>query len=213
MSRPSSRPSSAGTVTAVTVHGPGGVLDLTVPAGATLADVARVYAAEAHLPAPLPLVTPTGAPLRMTDRVGAAGLQPGALLVAVEPADRAAPRRTATATGRRDPGLVPGTGPAAWLCAAVAAALLAGLCTASLPEDERWPGVVVLGLAALAGCLPYGARAAQRVVAAPAFAAAATLAVLWDPHPGRLPVVLGAVGLAAAVTASTSGWWPARPPS
>ena len=65
MSGSGARPPAAGSVTAVTVHGPRGVLDLTVPTGATLADVARTYAVEAGLPAPLPFVTRTGAPLRI----------------------------------------------------------------------------------------------------------------------------------------------------
>lgn len=202
MSGNGARPPVAGSVTAVSVHGPRGVLDLTVPTGATLADVARTYAAEAGLPAPLPFVTRTGAPLRMTDEVGAAGLVPGSVLVAIDPAAVRPPTRRRMMPGESGPPLVAGTASATWLSVSVGVAVVAGLCTALLPEDDRWPAVAVLLVAALVGCLPYGALAAQRVVAAPVFAAAAVLAVVWDPLPERLPTVLGAAALAGAVTAA-----------
>lgn len=202
MSGTGARPPAAGSVTAVSVHGPRGVLDLTVPTGATLADVARTYAAEAGLPAPLPFVTRTGAPLRMTDEVGAAGLVPGSMLVAVDPAAVPPPTRRRAMPGESAPPVLAGTASATWLSVAVGVAVAAGLCTALLPSDERWPAVAVLLAAALVGCLPFGALAAQRAVAAPVFAAAAVLAVVWDPLPERLPTVLGAAALAGAVTAA-----------
>lgn len=202
MSGTGARPPAVGAVTAVTVHGPRGVLDLTVPTGATLADVARTYAAEAGLPAPLPFVTRTGTPLRMTDEVGAAGLVAGSMLVAVDPAAIPPPTRRRAMTGDGAPPVVAGTASATWLSVAVGVAVVAGLCTALLPEDDRWPAVAVLLAAAFVGCLPFGALAAQRVVAAPVFAAAAILAVVWDPLPERLPTVLGAAALAGAVTAA-----------
>ncbi|HWJ10703.1 MAG TPA: hypothetical protein VNS46_15095, partial [Nocardioides sp.] len=197
-----SRPPAAGAVTAVTVHGPRGVLDLTVPTGATLADVARTYAAEAGLPGPLPFVTRTGRPLPMDAEVGALGLVPGSMLVAIDPAAVPAPVRRRTAPGEAGPRLATGAASATWLSVAVGIAVVAGLCTALLPEDERWPAVAVLLVAALVGCLPFGALAAHRVVAAPVFAAAAVLAVVWDPLPERLPTVLGSAALAGAVTAA-----------
>ena len=43
---------------AVTVHGPTGALDLLVPVGAAVADVAREYAASCGLPQPPELLTP-----------------------------------------------------------------------------------------------------------------------------------------------------------
>lgn len=202
MSGTGARPPVAGSVTAVTVHGPRGVLDLTVPTGATLADVARTYAAEAGLPAPLPFVTRTGAPLRMTDEVGAVGLVPGSMLVAVDPSAVPPPTRRRAMQGESAPPVVAGTASATWLAVAVGVALAAGLCTALLPRDDRWPAVAVLLAAASVGCLPFGALAVQRVVAAPVFAAAAILAVVWDPLPERLPTVLGAAALAGAVTAA-----------
>lgn len=197
-----SRPPAAGAVTAVTVHGPLGVLDLTVPTAATLADVAGAYAAEAGLPAPLPFVTRTGEPLQMSTRVGAAGLVSGSVLVAVDPASRPAPPRRGIGPRDAAPPVVAGAASATWLAVAVAVAAVAGWAATRLPSDERWPAVVVLLAAAVVGCLPVGTLAVHRVVAAPAFAAAGVLALVWDPLPERLPTVLGAAALAAAVTAA-----------
>lgn len=197
-----SRPAAPGAVTAVTVHGPRGVLDLTVPAAATLADVAGVYAAEAGLPTPLPLVTRTGESLQMTTHIDALGLVPGTVLVAIDPYARKVPPRTRTGPRDAGPPVVAGAASATWLAVAVAVALLAGWAAAQLPGDERWPAVAVLLVAAVVGCLPIGALAVHRVVAAPAFAAAAVLAMVWDPLPERLPMMLGAAALAAAVTAA-----------
>lgn len=199
-----SRPAAPGAVTAVTVHGPLGVLDLTVPAGATLADVSGVYAAEAGLPTALPLVTRTGETLQMTARIDTLGLLPGTVLVAIDPYARPVPRRTRARAGAGDsaPGPVAGAASATWLSIAVAIAVVAGWAATRLPVEERWPAVAVLLAAAVVGCLPIGALAVHRVVAAPAFAAAAVLALVWDPLPARLPMVLGAAALAAAVTAA-----------
>lgn len=201
MSGPTSRSHAAGAVTAVTVHGPRGVLDLTVPTAATLLDVARAYAAETALPAPLPFVGRSGEALPMTTEVGAAGLVPGSVLVAIDPTARQSlPRRRSM--GGDAAGPVADAVSATWLAVAVAVAVVAGWSATRLPADERWPAVTVLLVAALVGCLPFGALAAQRVVAAPAFAGAAVLAVVWDPLPERLPMVFGAAALAAAVAAA-----------
>ncbi|XBB65957.1 hypothetical protein ABFU82_17800 [Nocardioides sp. WV_118_6] len=203
MSGTTSRPPAAGSVTALTVHGPQGVLDLTVPTDATLGDVARAYALEAGLPVALPLVGRSGAPLQLTTTVAGAGLVAGAVLVAVDPAARPAPPRRRAGSGESgERGVVPGGGSAAWLSVAVAVALVAGWCAAQLPESERWPVAAVLLVAAVVGCLPLGALAPQRVLAAPAFAAAGVLALVWDPLPERLPTVLGAAALGAAIAAA-----------
>ena len=197
-----SPPPAAGAVTAVTVHGPRGVVDLTVPTDATLVDVARAYAAEAGLPAPLPLVSRTGEPLQMTTEVGAAGLVAGSVLVAVDPSARPAPPRRGAGPAADTPPVVAGPASGTWLAVAAAVAVVAGWSATRLPVADRWPTIAVLVVAALVGCLPLGALAAQRVVAAPAFAAAAALAAFWSPAPERLPTVLGSAALAAAVTAA-----------
>ena len=49
-----------------------------------------------------------------------------------------------------------------------------------------------------------GRLAAHRAVAAPVFAGAAAFAVAWDPHPDRLPTVLGVSALVAAVVAAVA---------
>lgn len=203
MSGSLSRPPAAGAVTALTVHGPRGVLDLTVPTDATLADVAVVYAAETGLPAPLPFVSRSGEPLQMATEVGQAGLVPGTVLVAVEPSARPAAPRRGTRTGEsRRHGVVAGNASSAWLSMAVGVAVAAGWATSRLPYDDRWPAIAVLLAAALLGCLPVGTLAAHRVLAAPAFAAAAVFAAAWSPVPERLPTVFGTAALAAAVTAA-----------
>lgn len=200
MAGTTSRPPAAGSVTALSVHGPAGVVDLTVPIEATFADVARAYAAEARLPAPLPLVDRAGRPVQMTDRIDEAGLVAGAVVVAIDPSSRPAPpRRRGPQQDRPTP--VAGSASATWLSVAVGIAVAAGWFASRLPDDDRWPAVVVLGVAALVACLPVGALAAQRALAAPAFAAAAAFAAAWDPEPERLPAVFGFAALAAAVAA------------
>lgn len=193
-----------GQVVALSVHGPAGVVDLTVPAGATLADVASTYAAEAGLPQPLPLVTSTGEALELSTEVGEADLVTGAVLVAIDPRVQPAPARRGVRTMRSAPAMTPGPASTTWLTVAVAVAVAAGWAATRLPSDERWPAVGVLIVAAVVGCLPIGALAASRVLAAPAFAAAACFAAVWDPAPERIPAVFGFAALAAAVTAAAA---------
>ena len=52
--------------------------------------------------------------------------------------------------------------------------------------------------------LPIGRLSAHRMVAAPAFAAAAAFAVVWAPEPERLPTVVGVAALVAAVAAAVA---------
>lgn len=197
-----SRTPAPGTVTAVTVHGPRGVLDLTVPVDATLEDVSRTYSAEAGIPVVLPLVTRSGEPLQLAAVVGDVGLVAGSVVVAVDPASRPAPPRSRFRSGDGgDAVLVAGPASAAWFALAVGLAVVAGWCAAQLPSDDRWPVVAVLLAAALLGCLPIGVLRSQRVLAAPAFAAAAGFALAWVPSPERLPTVCGIAALCAAVTA------------
>jgi hypothetical protein len=197
-----SRTPAPGTVTAVTVHGPRGVLDLTVPVDATLEDVSRAYSADAGLPVVLPLVTRSGVPLQPADVVGDVGLVAGSVVVAVDPSSRPAPPRSRFRSGDAgESALAAGRASATWFALAAAFAALAGWCAAQLPTDERWPVVAVLLVAALAGCLPVGVLRVQRVLAAPAFAAAAGFALAWEPVPEQLPTVCGVAALCAAVAA------------
>ncbi|TNM36197.1 hypothetical protein FHP29_18615 [Nocardioides albidus] len=197
-----SRSPAPGTVTAVTVHGPRGVLDLTVPVAATLEDVSRAYSAEAGLSVLLPLVSRSGEPLQLDAVVGDLGLVAGSVVVAVDPSARPAPPRSRLRSGEGGDGaLVAGAASAAWFALAVAVAVIAAWCAAQLPAADRWPVVGVLLAAALVGCLPIGVLRSQRVLAAPAFAAAAGFAIAWDPLPERLPTVCGVAALCAAVAA------------
>ncbi|MCR1783489.1 hypothetical protein KVF89_13180 [Nocardioides carbamazepini] len=197
-----SRPPAPGTVTAVSVHGPRGVLDLTVPVDATLEDVSRTYSAEAGLPVVLPLVTRSGEPLQPSAVVGAVGLVAGSVVVAVDPSSRPAPPRSRFRPGDAgDTVLAAGRASGLWFALAVGVAVVAGWCAAHLPAEDRWPVVAVLLAAAVVGSLPIGVLRSQRALAAPAFAAAAGLALAWDPLPERLPTVCGVAALCAAVTA------------
>lgn len=188
--------------TALSVHGPHGVLDLTVPDGATLADVARTYAAETGSRDLLPLVDRSGSPLQMTTSIAAAGLVPGAVLVAVDPAARPAPPRRRVGGIERGDALRASAASAAILAGAAVAAVLAGWTTSRLPADERWPYAALLLAAALLGALPLGVLAGQRVLAAPAFAAGAAFALTHASGADRLPLGVGVAALAAAVAAA-----------
>lgn len=206
---PRSRPRrpGPGELTLLSVYGPRGTLDLTVPASATLAEVAQVYAAQARLDAVLPLHTAAGRPLQPGTTVSGAGLATGSVLIAVDPAAQPGPagrnagaRRRTSATA--EAALRPGALSALWCTVAAVLALLAGWCTAQQPADERTLPVVVLAVAAFLGSLPLGPLTPHRIVAAPAFAAAAAFALAWDPAPERLPTVVGVAALAGAVTAA-----------
>ena len=207
---------------ALSVHGPRGVVDLVVPAGASGADVAREYAEQARLPGLPRLCTRGGAPLPPDVALGDAGISSGALLIAVggdtldEPGGGAAPPRRrhsrpdpAGSAGPAVPGAPgaprPGRLSAAWFAVAAAAAVLAAWAASRLGDgDLRTATVLVLGAAAVVGVLPVGRFAAHRAVAAPAFAGAAAYVVAHDPAPERLPTVLGVAALAAAVTAAVA---------
>ena len=69
-------------------------------------------------------------------------------------------------------------------------------------EDVRTAAVGVLLACSLVGVLPLGRHARQRAAAAPAFAAAAAFAALYEPGGHQLTAILGAVGIAAAVVAA-----------
>ena len=74
-------------ILALSVHGPVGVLDLVVPAGATAADVAEEYAVRAGLDAVPVLRSRLGQRIEPGTTLARAGIAAGALLVA-DPAAR-----------------------------------------------------------------------------------------------------------------------------
>ncbi|GAA4368550.1 hypothetical protein [Nocardioides caricicola] len=182
-------------ILALSVHGPAGVLDLAVPASADASDVAEAYARRAGLASVPELRTRTGTPIPGDTELTRAGVGAGDLLVATT---GVTPAMTSRPTPRREARRAPGPLTALWFCVAAAAAGLAGWCARTEPEPTVW----VLLLATVVGVVPTGRFAAYRVVAAPAFAAAAAFAVVWDPNPVRLPMVVGVTGLAAALAAA-----------
>lgn len=188
-------------ILALTVHGPVGVLDLVVPANAVAADLADEYALQAGLAGAPVLHTRLGTPLPPDLPLARAGIGPGDLLVATLGAPPPVPRRPSrlpTAGAGR-----PGALSALWCAVGAAVAALAGWCAAGAQDgDLRRAAVAVLLGGALVGVLPAGRLASRRVLAAPAFAGAAAFAVVWDPHDVRLPLVVGASALAAALTAA-----------
>ncbi|CAN5289306.1 hypothetical protein BH09ACT12_BH09ACT12_05260 [soil metagenome] len=191
-------------VVALSVHGPAGVLDFHVPVGASGADVAAEYSRQASLPTVPRLYTRMGRPLSADVSLADAGIGAGAVLVAAEasPGEASRSRRSGEA-GRRV--VVPGPLSGLWFSLAVAIAALAGGYAASLAAStERDVTIATLIAAAVLGCLPWGPWAAHRVLAAPAFAAAAAFAIAWDPADARLPTIIGIAALAAAICAAVA---------
>lgn len=210
----STRPGTVGESTVLTVHGPAGVVDLTVPPEASMEEVARAYAREARTPVP-GLVARDGTPLGPQQTVAGARIRSGAVLVAVGTgAPDAAPRGWSRPGHRALRPVRRGAAPPALagdraavvgaMLAAVVLAAVATWWTAPGPLEDRAVVAAVLAAGALVGCVPFGAAARERAVAAPALAAAACLALVWDPVPERLPTVLGAAALAAAITAAVA---------
>lgn len=183
-------------ILALSVHGPAGVLDLAVPSSAVATDVAEEYARRAGLRVLPELHTRTGAPIPAETELTRAGVGAGDVLVATTGVTPVAGSRSTPPPppGRRDPGPLS----ALWFCVAAATAAIAGWCARNDPAPTFW----VLLLATAIGVVPTGRFAPHRVVAAPAFAAAAAFALVWDPHPVRLPMVVGVAGLAAALAAA-----------
>ena len=92
-------PGSADATIPISIHGPAGVLDLVVPAGATAVDVAREYAKQADVPGIPLLQTALGERLNAAVPLGEAGIQPGDVLVATTGVHR--PRRVTLLQLRR----------------------------------------------------------------------------------------------------------------
>lgn len=195
-------------VLALSVHGGAGVLDLLVPAGASVGDVAVEYADKAGLAAVPALCTPLGHRLAPDQALEAAGVDSGSVLVALLGAGAPAPtvtgrRRRAEERPRAPRPAPPGALSSLWFCVAVGLALVAGWSASQeQPSDLRTATVVLLGAAAFIGVLPVGRYAAHRILAAPAFAASAAFVVAWDPAPERLPTIVGVAALTGAVTAA-----------
>ena len=185
---------------AVSIHGPAGVVDLVVPPGAASSDLAREYAEQSTIPS-IPLIyTRAGAPLRPDVALDDAGVESGDVLVAMTSVHRPL---IPTTPSRPQPTVAPpGPWSAALFWAAGVLAVLAGAFTTQAEGDLRAVTIGLLLAAVVVGVLPVGRYAAHRVLVAPAFAAAAALPVRWDPTPERLPVILGMVGLAAALAAA-----------
>ncbi len=178
----------AGDVLALSVHGPRGVVDLVVPAGATVADVAAEYAAQLGLPVAPDLAGGSTGPLDPSRSLKEAGVGAGALLVAVEPAPVGAlatsaelPAPPGVPSDGVGPGPLPGPAPGllGGLLLGLAALLgvLAGWAGAASEGGARTATVTLLVLAALVAALP-GRSVPHRALLAPVYAGAAAYAVV-----------------------------------
>ncbi len=198
-------PGSADATMVLSIHGPAGVLDLVVPTGATAVDVAREYAKQVEVEVAgavpgIPLLqTALGERLNASVPLGEAGVQPGDVLVATSGVHR--PRKATLLDAAKN---APESPALASMIATVAAgaAVLAAWYAARAGEDAvRTVAVGILLACALVGVLPVGRHTRQRVAAAPAFAAAAAFAALYEPGVHLLPAILGASAISAAVVA------------
>lgn len=192
-------PSPVDATIAVSIHGPAGVLDLVVPAAATSVDVAREYAKQAEVPGIPLLQTALGRRLNAALPLGDAGVRAGDVLVATTGVHR--PRKVTLLEAAKN---APESPALASMIATVAAlcAVLAAWYAARAGEDAiRTASVGVLLACALVGVLPVGRHRRQRAAAAPAFAAAAAFAAIYEPGVHLLPAILGAAGISAAVVA------------
>lgn len=188
---------------ALSVHGPAGVVDLVVPSGAAVSDVAREYAEQSGL-GDLPVLhTSRGELLHRELALAEAGVRAGSMLVATVGAGEPGPvpERPAPGHASYDPGPLASL----WFGVAAAVAGLAGWCAAGTDSPPvRATVIVLLAVAAVLGAVPVGRLAAQRALVAPVFAGAAGFALVWDPQPERLPSVVGVTALVAAVAAAVA---------
>lgn len=184
---------------ALSVHGPAGVLDLVVPAGATSVDIAREYATQAGIPGIPLLQTAMGDLLHAGTSLGEAGVQAGDVLVATMGVHR--PRKVTLLAAAKNAPESPALASMIATVAALAALIAAWYAARAGEDDTRTVTVGILLGCALLGALPFGRHARQRAAAAPAFAAAAAFAALYAPGVHLLPAILGAAGIAAAVIA------------
>lgn len=189
-------------VLAITVHGPAGALDLMVPAGVPVTEIAREYAAQASLPSIPLLYSHRGDLLLASSSLSELGLETGSILVAATGVHRPSVRPSAGTIDRGD------AGPSAivTLGCVVSAALagLAGWLGAHATGRDHDLAVGILLAAALLGAAPVGRYSAARSIAVPAFAAAAGFAAFWDPSAERLPMTIGVAALLGAVGAAVA---------
>jgi hypothetical protein len=193
----------AASLIALSVHGPAGVLDLVVPGGASVDDVAQEYAAQTGSRDLPPLHTSLGERLAPGVVLADARLTSGDILVAATPGSPGIAVTGPAARAGAGGGARPDRFPAAWFAVAAGLGALAGGWGAGLDTGpvRSWL-VALLVAAALLGAAPVGRSAGPRAVASPAFGGAAAWVLAFDPHPERLPLALGAAGLGAALTAA-----------
>ena len=192
-------PSPADATIAVSIHGPAGVLDLVVPAAATSVDVAREYAKQAEVSGIPLLQTALGQRLSAALPLADAGVQPGDVLVATTGVHR--PRKVTLLEAAKNAPESPALASMIATIASFAAVLAAWYAGRAEDETIRTVAVGILLACALVGVLPVGRHLRQRSAAAPAFAAAAAFAALYEPGAHLLPAILGAAGITAAVVA------------
>lgn len=188
----------------LSVHGPAGVIDLMVPGGVTAHDVAREYARQSGLGTIPLLQTALGRLIPADTLLTDAGVESGDVVVATAGFHR--PRKsTETAEGRVEG--EPGPLSALACTAAALAAALAGLFATTIGSDVTRLSVAgVLLLTGVLSTMPVGRHARHRVVAAPAFGAAAALAYVGTAGYQDSGVV-AACALAAAVVAAVGRAW------
>lgn len=194
---------TAGSTLALTVHGPAGAVDLVVPPEASVDDVAREYAAQCRLQFAPTLHSRVGLELGADRSLAELGIRSGDVLAA----GGAIRGSAGDGVPQRAEDRGPGPFSVAWFGVAVAVAALAGWFASRVGGLDTVEGQVTVGLlgfSALLGVMPVGRLSAHRMVAAPAFAAAAAFAVVWGPEPERLPTIVGVTALVAAVAAAVA---------
>jgi hypothetical protein len=196
-------PGPAGTTIAVSVHGPAGALDLVVPTGATSVDVAREYAKQAAEVGGVPgiplLQTALGERLNAAIPLHEAGVQSGDVLVATTGVHL--PRKQTLLDAAKNAPESPALASMIATLAAAIAVLSAWYAGRTGDDTVRTVATGILLACGLVGALPVGRHTRQRAAAAPAFAAAAAFAALYEPGVHLLPAILGACGISAAVVA------------
>lgn len=188
----------------VTVHGAPGVLDLAVPANASVAEVARVYGDRIRQPG-IELCTVAGVRLDPGARLTEAGVRSGAVLVAGGPTLPPPPPPQRDGGSRGTPESVPrgwfapAAGP---VCVGVLLAVLTAVAAATQPSGTpRLAPVLLLAAAAVFALVPLGPRRVARAHLAPVLAAAAALAWFFSPEAADLPAAVAAAGLAGGAAA------------